>query len=228
MLKGKQSTSLATDKTCPSPRTMVCDLGLVDYENALAIQEDIGRRRSQNKMPDVILLLEHKPTVTIGRFVKCDQEETELKVSPEELDEKGIQLIRTDRGGRLTYHGPGQLVAYPIINLRERHLTVRSYVRRLEEGMIRTLSEYNIGATRQDGLVGVWVGEEKIGSIGLRIEKWVSRHGLALNVNNDTSAFDYIVPCGIAQARITSMSKVLGRNIEMAEVKRRLVKNLDL
>jgi lipoyl(octanoyl) transferase len=214
------------DKMSALTPCTIYNLGRLGYKEALVIQEDLARRRIKNEITDTILLLEHDPIVTIGRSVKPGEEDTEMLVPRDTLLRSGIQVIRTDRGGRLTYHGPGQLVAYFIINLQKNHLKVSSYISGLEESMIRTLSNFGITAVRQKGRVGIWVGGVKIGSIGLTIERWVSRHGLALNVNTDLSAFDYIIPCGLTGCAVTSMSKLLGNEIEMSAVKKSLVYNI--
>ncbi len=195
-------------------------LGRLPYEEAWALQRDLVDRRKSGDIEDTLLLLEHDPVVTLGRDGRQDnlrRDETELKAS-------GIQLVESDRGGDVTFHGPGQVVGYPIIDLRPDCKDVRRYVRYLEQTMMHTLAEYGLTAGRLEGAPGVWLSEpdRKIGAIGARISRWVTHHGFALNVNTDLRYFDVIVPCGIADKGVTSMERELNTRVSMIEVMERL------
>lgn len=193
-------------------------LGTVEYNEALALQRHLGRERALGRMPDTLLLLEHPPVYTTGR-----RDATSNLRLPESL--LGAPLIETDRGGDITFHGPGQLVAYPIIALREAGLSVVSYVRALEETITYTIARYGIEGHCEKGLTGVWVGQDKIAAIGVRVGKpagaeggWVTGHGLALNVTVDLDWFTRIVPCGIADRGVTSIQALTGATPEVSEV----------
>jgi lipoate-protein ligase B len=184
-------------------------LGLVGYEEAQGLQRDLAERRAGGEIPDTLLLLEHPPVYTTGKR----NARSNLRLPAELL---GAPLIESDRGGDITFHGPGQLIAYPIIDLRAAGLGVVTYVRNLEATVIRALRDYGIEAGVECGLTGVWVGSEKIAAIGVRVSRpsgaqgsWVTTHGLALNVEVDLSWFERIVPCGIVGRGVTSMAKVL-------------------
>jgi lipoate-protein ligase B len=168
------------------------------------------------KVEDILLLLQHPPVMTLGRSGKVEN----LLASETTLQEKKIQVIFTDRGGDVTYHGPGQLVAYPILNLRLLGLSVPDYVWSLEEVVIRVLARFRISAGRVEKLRGVWVGQEKIASLGVHLSRWISKHGLALNVNTDLGPFGLINPCGITDRRVTSMAQILGRSLPMEEIEK--------
>ena len=201
-------------------RLEVRRLGRVEYEDGLALQEALAGAVGDGAVPDTLLLLEHEPVLTLGRGATAEN----IVVPPDELARRGITVFETGRGGDVTYHGPGQVVGYPIVNLgREKETKdVRKFVRALEEVMIRTCAGYGITAARDEKNPGVWVGREKIGAIGVRIAKWVTSHGFAFNVSTDLSAFDLIVPCGIADRGVTSLSKLLGREVPIPEVEDRL------
>ena len=168
---------------------------------------------------DVLLLLEHYPTLTLGKSAKLSN----LLVNEEKLGAEGVSVHYTDRGGDITYHGPGQLVVYPIINLQQRGRDVEGYIRGLEQTVIATLADFSIKAGRDEEHVGVWVGSEKICAIGVRISKRITMHGLALNVNPNLSHFSFITPCGIVGRGVTSMAKLLGTAPLMETVKERFV-----
>ncbi|MDX9762848.1 MAG: lipoyl(octanoyl) transferase LipB [Desulfomonilia bacterium] len=196
------------------------DLGLTNYNDILVLQQKLTECRQKRDIGDVLLLTEHKPVVTMGRFMKPDELETEVNVSPGKMLELGIPLVRCDRGGRLTYHGPGQLVAYPIIHLRDKRLGVKQYVWMLEESIIKTMSHFSINGQRRPELTGVWVGEKKIAAIGLHVTEGVSMHGLALNVDVDLSPYELIIPCGIRNAGVTSIADTIpGKGVSMKAVK---------
>ena len=195
-------------------------LGLVEYEDGLLIQRLIEQERQRGTLPDTLLLLEHPPVITLGRGRRTSQQ---ILCSPERLQELGIDVAETDRGGAATYHGPGQLVAYPILQLRGAERDVHQYLRLLEEVVIRTLVEFGIEAHREVGRTGVWVRGEKIASIGVHLSRWITRHGLALNVTNDLTPFDLIVPCGLSGVRMTSMERVCGRPVSLDQVEEALI-----
>jgi lipoate-protein ligase B len=193
---------------------IIYQLGLIEYVEAYALQRKLLHQRLQGEIPDTVLLLEHPPTFTIGKSGKMEN----ILVSKEELFEEGISLFFVDRGGDVTYHGPGQLVGYPIIDMRERGRDVHKYVRDLEEVTLRTLKSFYINAHRDGSHAGVWVNQEQIASIGLSIKRWVSMHGFALNINPNLDHFSLINPCGFLDRRATSISKLLNRKVSVAEV----------
>ncbi len=184
----------------------VIDAGLVPYEPARRAQKALEAARQAGDAPDVLLLLQHPPVYTKGRRTEA----AELPMGEDWYRMQGIEVCETDRGGRVTYHGPGQLVGYPIVDLTAYGGDVHAYVRRLETVMTSSLSEWGIEARCIEGLTGVWVGDRKIGSIGVHVSRGVTTHGLAVNVANDLQPFEWIVPCGIDGCRMTSVSRELG------------------
>jgi lipoyl(octanoyl) transferase len=188
-----------------SEEILVVRCGLVPYEEARVAQRWLVEARQEGSIPDVLLLLEHPPVYT-GRRSTPD----ELPMAVEWYEAQGIEVRDTDRGGRVTYHGPGQLVAYPIVGLKPYGDDVHEYVRGLERVMIGSLGEWGVEAELIEGLTGVWVGGRKIGSIGVHVSRGVTTHGLAVNVNNDLQPFAWIVPCGIEDCQVTSVSRELG------------------
>lgn len=206
----------------PLPPLDVRWLGCLEYQEAWTLQRETALRRARGEIDDTLLLLEHPPVYTSGRR-SCDGR---LRVSADAL---GAPLLTVDRGGDITFHGPGQLVAYPIMGLGSRPRDVQAYVRGLEEAIIRTLADYDIEAGREDGLTGVWVRGEKIAAIGVRVSRpggarggWVTSHGLALNVSVDLAWFERIVPCGIAGRGVTSMERQLGSSPPLENLAERL------
>src|SRR5882762_8446547 len=202
------------------------DLGLIPYGEAYALQKRIVAARKLGAIEDVILFCEHPHVITQGRNGKREH----LLASENVLRQKGVEFFETSRGGDVTYHGPGQIVAYPILNLGAIRRDVVWYVRQLEEAMIRATAEFGIVAGREAGKTGVWVGEgktsEKLAAIGVHISRWITSHGLAYNVSTDLRNFDLIVPCGIADRKATSLEKLLGRSVEQKEVAPRIAKHL--
>jgi lipoyl(octanoyl) transferase len=190
------------------------ELGRISYADALALQQQLARDRKQGLVPDHLLLLEHPHVITLGRNGHMEN----VLAGGDILSRAGIEFHPTDRGGDVTYHGPGQLVGYPILDLREWKRDVGAYVRGLEQALIDTLAEYGIEAGRIPKLTGVWVGERKIAAIGVHLSRWVTSHGFALNVNTDLSYFQYIVPCGLTKP-VTSMAQ-LGVRTTVSEVAR--------
>jgi lipoyl(octanoyl) transferase len=176
------------------------DLGSMRYPDAFALQQQFVERRKRAEIPDQLLIVEHPHVVTMGR----NGHDENLLCAPELLDRAGIEFHRTDRGGDVTYHGPGQIVGYPIVDLREWNRDVGAYVRGLEQVLIDTLAEFGIAAGREAGATGVWTEQGKIAAIGVHISRWVTSHGFALNVSTDLSYFRYIVPCGLTKP-VTSM-----------------------
>ena len=189
-------------------------LGLVDYQAAWDRQLRLVRERAAGAIPDQLLLLEHRHVFTLGRRGRT----ANVLSSEAEIAAAGAQLIHSDRGGDVTYHGPGQLVGYPILRLDETERDVPRYVRRVEEAVIRTLARFGIGAGREPEYPGVWVGEEKICAVGVKISEWVTLHGFALNVSTDMSMWRHIVPCGIAGKGVTSLERLLPAPPTLAEV----------
>ena len=192
------------------------ELGRVDYGTALDLQRRLVAERKEGAIPDQLLLLEHPHVITLGRNGHLQN----LLAGEEILRRAGISFYPTDRGGDITYHGPGQLVGYPIIDLREWKRDVGAYVRGVEQAIIDTLADFGIAAGRIPKLTGVWVGERKIAAIGVHISRWVTSHGFALNVTTDLSYFQYIVPCGLTKP-VTSMAQ-LGTTTDLTEVSRSL------
>ena len=194
-----------------SPEILVVRCGIVPYEEARAAQSRLRERRQKEEVGDVLLLLEHPPVYTRGRRASAE----ELPMGREWYERQGIEVRDSDRGGRVTYHGPGQLVAYPIVSLRPYGDDVLAYVRGLERVMIGALAEHGVEAGLIEGQTGVWVGERKIGSIGVHVSRGVTTHGLAVNVSNDLQPFEWIVPCGIEGCRVTSLGGELGSAVEV-------------
>jgi lipoyl(octanoyl) transferase len=191
-------------------------LGRVSYADALALQQRLVEERRRGEIPDQLLLLEHPPVITLG--VKVRNDRTHVLATGERLAELGVEVHETGRGGDVTYHGPGQVVGYPIVDLKPDRCDVHAYVRDLEEVMIRAARSFGVEAGRVAGLTGIWVGAEKLAAIGVRISRWVTSHGFAFNVNTDLSHFNLIIPCGITDRGVTSLQRLLGHPVEMAEV----------
>jgi len=196
-------------------------LGMVPYADALALQRDLVEERRAARVPDLLLLLQHPRVITFG--VKGDGGRSNVRATDERLVELGVELSETGRGGDVTYHGPGQIVGYPILNLDPDRRDVHRYVRDLEEVMIRVCTDYGVTAGRIKGLTGTWVGDEKIGAIGVRISRWITSHGFAFNVNTNLADFQLIVPCGITDHGVTSLERAAGRVISMTDVQDRVV-----
>lgn len=201
-----------------TPKCQVIDLGLVDYEEGLTLQQTFSQARNEGLIDDTLFLLEHPHVITLGRNAKA----ANLVANPQLLEHLQVKVHETGRGGDITYHGFGQVVGYPIINLAPDRCDVHRYVRDLEEVMIRTAKDFGISATRIAGLTGVWVGNEKLAAIGVRISRWITMHGFAFNVNTDLSFFQLIVPCGITDKGVTSLEKLLGHQVALAAVQERL------
>ncbi|MCJ7667358.1 MAG: lipoyl(octanoyl) transferase LipB [Anaerolineae bacterium] len=195
---------------------LLLNLGLEPYNQALDLQHRLVAARREGRIEDVFILLEHPPVITLGRR----GDESNIVASRELLARLGIEVHRVERGGDVTYHGPGQLLGYPILDLRKYRQDVGWYMHSLEEVLIRALSDFGVEASRLEGRIGVRVGDKNIAALGARIEEWITYHGFALNVSPDLSHFDLIIPCGYKGIGVTSMEEVLGEAPEMREVRR--------
>ncbi len=200
----------------------VADLALIPYAPACELQRRLVRARKARAIPDVLLLCEHPHVITLGRNAKPEH----LLASHRHLSEMNVELHSTDRGGDITYHGPGQIVGYPVLDLAEHNRDVRSYVEQLEEVMIRATADFGIAAKRVEGQHGAWIetpaGEEKLGALGVHLSRWVTSHGFAYNVSTDLRYFDLIVPCGIGDKPATSLERALGRDVSIEEASGRI------
>jgi lipoyl(octanoyl) transferase len=209
-----------------SSTCQIVDLGLIGYSEAGDLQKRLVAARKAGAIEDVLLFCEHPHVITLGRNGKREH----LLASEHVLRQKGVEFFETSRGGDITYHGPGQIVGYPILNLGAIRRDVVWYVRMLEEAMIRATAEFKIAAERVVGKTGIWVRrgsmEEKLAAIGVHISRWVTSHGFAYNVSTDLRFFDLIVPCGIADRKATSLEKLLGRNVATGEVAPRIARHL--
>ena len=205
---------------------LIADLGLISWADAYALQQRIVAARKSGEIGDVFLLCEHPHVITLGR----NANRANVLASEHVLRQKGVELHATNRGGDVTYHGPGQIIGYPILNLNFIKRDVGWYVRTLEETMIRASADFDLGAFRVPGKTGIWVktgdSEEKLAAIGVHISRWVTSHGFAYNVSTDLRYFDLIIPCGIADRRATSLEKLLSRRVSPEEVKPRLIQHL--
>jgi lipoyl(octanoyl) transferase len=213
----------------PMKTGLIIDLGLVEYGAAWELQRRVVAARKAGAVPDVLLLCQHPHVITLGRNGKPGN----LRASDYVLRQMNVSFFETDRGGDITYHGPGQLVGYPIVNLAEIRRDVAWYMRSLEEAMMRATAEFGVASRRVAGRTGVWVdvaaakgAEEKLAAIGVHLSRWVTSHGFAYNVSTDLRYFDLIVPCGIADKQATSLEKLLGRSVKMEEVSPRIVAHL--
>ena len=218
-----------TPSVAPDTSTLaVRRLGRVDYQAALALQQELVEERRAGCIPDTLLLLEHPPVITLG--VRTRGRPTNIVASASQLEAEGVAVVETGRGGDVTYHGPGQLVGYPIFDLRPDRCDVHQYVRDLEEALIVAVKQFGVSAGRVVGLTGVWVGaagrEEKLAAIGVRISRWITSHGFALNVSTDLRHFGLIVPCGIADRGVTSLDRLVGRTLPMSEVEDAVVEGV--
>jgi lipoyl(octanoyl) transferase len=197
-------------------------LGLVPYADGLELQKRLVDERKAERIPDTLLLLQHPHVLTIG--VKKDGR-SHILAPPGRLSALGVDVFETGRGGDVTYHGPGQIVGYPIIDLNPDRRDVHQYVRDLEEVMIRVCADYGLTAGRVKGMSGAWIADEKIGAIGVRISRWITSHGFAFNVATDVDFFNLIVPCGIADRGVTSLAAQLGRAPELGDVEQRFIEH---
>lgn len=194
--------------------TAVRRLGRVGYREAWELQRELVAERSAGRIPDTLLLLDHPPVITLGRGGSPEH----LLGSADELSARGVEFIPTDRGGDITFHGPGQVVGYAVVDLGQRGRDLHRYLRDLEAVPIRALARFGIRADRAPGLTGVWVDRAKVAAIGIRVSRWIAHHGFALNVDTDLSYFDLIVPCGISDRRVTSMAALVGGPVDRGAV----------
>jgi lipoyl(octanoyl) transferase len=196
-------------------------LGLVDYAEAIELQREKVALRKADKIPDTLLLLEHPHVYTLGRNARQEN----LLVSREWLASRGAQVFETDRGGDVTYHGPGQLVGYPIFDLTGHRRDISWYMRSLEEVFLRTAGDFGIEAGRLPGTPGVWVENDKLVAVGVHLSRWVTSHGFAFNVNTDLRYFEWIVPCGLRDKGVTSLAKLLDKPVDIGTVTERVVEH---
>jgi len=204
-----------------SNNLQLIDLGKKDYKETWALQKELQKKRIEGKIADLLILVEHPPVYTLGK----NADDSNLIATKEYLKNQGIDVYDIDRGGDITYHGPGQLVGYPIFNIREMGLGIKNYVHNLEEALIKMLKEYQIEGKRIEKLTGVWVGENKIAAIGIRVSRWVTMHGFALNVTPDLTKFGGIIPCGITDKGITRMVD-LNPDVQWEKVKNNTVEKI--
>lgn len=210
----KKSTQTKTSKVLE-----YTDLGFIHYNEAWDFQKQLMELRKEGEIPDQLLLLEHPHTYTLGKTA----DKANLIGNEEYLKKRNITVVDIDRGGDITYHGPGQIVGYPIIDLKDWEQDTHKYLRALEQTIINVCEQYKISATRNSEHTGVWIDDRKIAAIGIKISKWVTMHGFAFNINTDLSLFGGIIPCGIRNKDVTSMQEELKREISLVEVKEKLV-----
>lgn len=200
---------------------LVVNIGSTKYEEAWELQKKIFAARTQHHIGDVFLFTEHEHVFTLGKGA----DENHLLASDEERAQKKVDLFWIDRGGDVTYHGPGQIVGYPILDLNHHYNDIHRYLRELEEIIIRTLADYGITAVREPEFTGVWVKNEKIAALGVKVSRWITMHGFAFNVNTDLQYFDRIIPCGIFHKGVTSLQRLLEKEISLEEVREKLVQH---
>jgi lipoyl(octanoyl) transferase len=198
-------------------------LGIVPYAQALSMQRALVAERQAGRIDDLLLLVEHPHVLTLG--VRGDGGRSHVLASPELLKRRGVEVFEAGRGGDITYHGPGQIVGYPILDLKPDRCDVHRYVRDLEETLIRAAAAFGVSAGRIEGLTGVWVEREKLGAIGVRIARWVTSHGFAFNVTTDLDYFSLIVPCGIPDHGVTSLSRLVGTDLRRDQVETAIVRH---
>lgn len=196
------------------------DLDRKDYKEVWDLQKTIHEKRVKKEILNTLILVEHNPVITMGKSGK----QSNVLFSVKLLQEKGVQYYEIERGGDVTYHGPGQLVGYPIFNVRDGLAGIKPFINGIEEAIIATLDDFGIRGYRKEKMIGVWTDKGKICSIGVAVKKWVSFHGFALNVNTDLSYFDLIVPCGIKNVEMTSMQQILGKEVSIQDVKKSIVR----
>jgi len=197
----------------------VFDLGTRGYKEVWDLQKKIHEQRVDSSIPNTLILVEQKPVITMGK----SGDEGNLLFPVDFLKKKGVEYYQIERGGDVTYHGPGQLVGYPIFNVRDGLAGIKPFINGIEEAIILTLKDSGIRAYRKEKMIGVWTEKGKVCSIGVAVKKWVSFHGFALNVNTDLSYFDLIVPCGLRNVEMTSMQQILGKQVSMDDVKRSVI-----
>ncbi len=205
-------------------KLVYCDLGLIDYKDAWDLQKSVHQLRVENKIDDVLFLLEHPHTYTLGKT--ADKEN--LVGDKKYLDENKISVYDIDRGGDITYHGPGQIVGYPIISLTNWQQDTHKYLRAIEEVIIKVCAEYDLQGGRVEKYTGVWLDDRKICAIGIKVSRWITMHGFAFNVNTDLKLFNGIIPCGITGKDVTSLNHELKKEISLSEVKEKIIHHFDV
>lgn len=200
-------------------KLVYCDLGFIDYKVAWDLQKSVHQLRVENKIDDILFLLEHPHTYTLGKTADRENLVSDKKY----LDENKISVYDIDRGGDITYHGPGQIVGYPIINLTNWKQDTHKYLRSIEEVIINVLKEYSLNGTRVEKYTGVWLYDRKICAIGIKVSRWITMHGFAFNVNTDLKLFNGIIPCGITDKDVTSLNRELNKEINLFEVKEKII-----
>jgi len=205
-------------------KLVFCDLGLIDYKDAWDLQKSVHQLRVENKIDDVLFLLEHPHTYTFGKTADKENLVSDKKY----LDENKISVYDIDRGGDITYHGPGQIVGYPIINLTNWQQDTHKYLRAIEEVIIKVCAEYDLDGSRVDKYTGVWLDDRKICAIGIKVSRWITMHGFAFNVNTDLKLFNGIIPCGITGKDVTSLNHELKKEISLSEVKEKIIHHFDV
>lgn len=198
------------------------DCGITDYRQILQLQQHLRIQRQQNEIPDTVLIVEHPAVITLG----ARQSSNRLLINRDDLKQKNIDIVEVRRGGGTTAHNPGQLVFYPILNLQQTGLGINKYIRELEAIGAELLGKLDVQSSRRKGAPGLWVGEKKIASIGVRVSKFITYHGMAINIQNDLSIFDYIVPCGLDNVEMTSVLKETGKEHPMDQTKQKLAEIL--
>ena len=205
-------------------KLVYCDLGLIDYKDAWDLQKSVHQLRVENKIDDVLLLLEHPHTYTLGKTTDKKNLVSEKKY----LDENKISVYDIDRGGDITYHGPGQIVGYPIISLTNWQQDTHKYLRAIEEVILKVCAEYDLQGSRVEKYTGVWLDDRKICAIGIKVSRWITMHGFAFNVNTDLKYFSGIIPCGITDKDVTSLNRELQKEIPLNGVKEKIIHHFDV
>lgn len=201
---------------------LIVDLGRSDFKRTWDLQKSLHRLRVEESIPDTLLIVEHDPVITVGKSGK----QSNIKMPEKMLSEHGVDCYHIERGGDVTYHGPGQVVGYLIFNIRDGLTGIRPFIERIEDAIIGTLAEFGIASRKRDKLIGVWTDNGKICSIGIAVKRWVSFHGFALNVNTDLKYFEMIVPCGLSDVKMVSMRSLLDKEIPISKVKDSLVQSI--
>jgi len=202
----------------------ILDLGYKDYKEVWELQKTIHQKRVENGIVNTLILVEHNPVITMGKSGK----ENNLLIPLGLLEKRGIAYYHIERGGDVTYHGPGQIVGYPIFNIRDGLAGIKPFIEKIEDVIILSLKEFGIIGEKREKFIGIWTKQGKVCSIGIAVKRWVSFHGFALNVNTDLSYFDLIVPCGLKEVKLTSMAEILGREVPMNSVKTSITKNFGI
>ena len=200
-------------------RLNILDLARKNYKEVWDLQLELHKNRFENRIPDTLILVEHNPVITLGK----SGQQNNILISEEELQKKGIEVYRVERGGDATFHGPGQLVGYPIFNIKQGFAGIRPFIEKIEEVIIRVLHDFGISAKKYEKTIGVWTNYGKICSIGIAVRSWISFHGFALNVNTELGYFNLIHPCGFSELKITSMAEILKTPVDFQRVKNKII-----